>query len=206
MLISFTIIDPVTVVFFNPHVLYLYNTWQEFEIQNLDGGDAFSVTQLWSCKLHRLHVSDEALTDISLVRKSFVTFSLNPLCPFCMLHAELCSGVQNFSEEPFVTHQLCSWGLLCCVRQICSYVIKNSPQAKQILQNICASLSELTSIAAPGCTQRVFKYKVLWENVVSQKTLCVRCSFKTVDRHHHHHHHHQYFTEMHLKNGLSDLG
>lgn len=64
-----------------------------------------------------------------------------------------------------------------------------------------------TGRAASGCTQRVFKHKALWQNVVPLKTLCVRCSLQLWNIHHHHHrHHHQYFTEMHPKNGLSELG
>lgn len=67
-------------------------------------------------------------------------------------------------------------------------------------------LANSTGRAASGCTQRVFKRKALWQNVVSLKTLCVRCSLQLWNIHHHHRHHHQYFTEMHPKNGLSELG
>lgn len=131
-------------LFWNPHVVtrlisHLTRVWNpEFRCIHSD-------IAIESCKLHRLHASDEALTDFSFVKKSSVTFSLNPLCPLCMLHAELCSGVQrNFSEEPFVSHQFCSCELL-VMRTSHLQFIKNSPRVKQIIKNMwpCVSLSEL---------------------------------------------------------------
>lgn len=134
-------------LFWNPHVVtrliwHLTRVWNpEFICRRGIQSDI----AIKSCKLHRRHASDEALMDLSLVRKSLVTFSLNPLCPLCMLHAELCSGVQrNLSVEPFVSHQFCSCELL-VMRTSDLQLIKNSPQVKQIIKNMwpCVSLSEL---------------------------------------------------------------
>lgn len=78
-------------------LLYSYHTRQVFKIRIWDA-------QLWNAAnflayMHQMKHSQA----LSFVRKSFVTFSLAPRCPVCMLHAELCSGVQrNSSEEPSV--------------------------------------------------------------------------------------------------------
>lgn len=89
--------------------LHSCHTRLVFEICNLDGGGAFSVTAMKCCKLHRLHVSDEAIT-VTFLWEKVQLFPLTPLYLLCMLHAELCSGVQrNFSEEPFA---LLLWALV----------------------------------------------------------------------------------------------